>query len=146
LGRKYFYGILSAPPCTDFSVSGAQYWGEKDEDGRTNHSCILVHQTLMIIKYFNSNFWVLENPIGRMEKLIPEMKKYRLLSFNPCDFGDPYTKKTILYGKFNPFLVQKPVKPTDGSKMHFISPGKKRSEIRSTTPLGFAQAFFEANK
>ena len=28
-------GVLAAPPCTDFSGSGAQYWGIKDEDGRT---------------------------------------------------------------------------------------------------------------
>ena len=29
------YGILAAPPCTDFAGSGAQYWKTKDEDGRT---------------------------------------------------------------------------------------------------------------
>jgi len=27
---KSVYGILAAPPCTDFSVSGAQYWKQKD--------------------------------------------------------------------------------------------------------------------
>lgn len=143
---KHFYGILAAPPCTDFAGSGARWWKEKDKDGRTNYSCILIHQTLAIIKYFNSEFWALENPVGRIEKLVPEMKQYRLLSFNPCDFGDPYTKKTILYGKFNPFLTYKPVKPTEGSKMHKLPPSEKRQEIRSTTPLGFAYAFYEANK
>lgn len=157
LGKKYFYGILAAPPCTDFSGSGAQYWKMKDEDGRTNYSCILVHQTLMIIKYFNPNFWVLENPVGRIEKLIPELTKYRLYSFNPCDFGDAYTKKTILYGKFNPFIIHSYVNPEyvimkDGKRMSkhhydsFYLPKSKRSEVRSITPLGFAQAFYEANK
>ena len=29
------YGILAAPPCTDFAGSGAQYWKIKDEDERT---------------------------------------------------------------------------------------------------------------
>ena len=38
--RKYHlpnkvYGVLAAPPCTHFSVSGAQYWKAKDSDGRT---------------------------------------------------------------------------------------------------------------
>ena len=32
---KDVYGILAAPPCTDFSVSGAQYWKRKDQDGTT---------------------------------------------------------------------------------------------------------------
>ena len=28
-------GILAAPPCTTFALSGAQYWGEKDKNGKT---------------------------------------------------------------------------------------------------------------
>jgi site-specific DNA-cytosine methylase len=38
-------GILAAPPCTDFSVSGAQYWKNKDENGRTESSVQLVKST-----------------------------------------------------------------------------------------------------
>jgi len=34
--------ILAAPPCTDFASSGAQYWPEKDRDGRTAYSLELV--------------------------------------------------------------------------------------------------------
>ena len=26
-------GILAAPPCTDFTSAGAQYWAQKDKDG-----------------------------------------------------------------------------------------------------------------
>ena len=35
-------GILLAPPCTDFTVSGAQYWPAKDADGTTDYSISLV--------------------------------------------------------------------------------------------------------
>ena len=67
------YGILAAPPCTDFAGSGAQYWKAKDEDGRTAASLALVHKTLDFVDYFNPKFWVLENPVGRLPKLLPRI-------------------------------------------------------------------------
>ena len=52
------YAILAAPPCTDFSVSGAQYWKKKDADGTTQKSIALVKKTLEIIKYFNPYIYI----------------------------------------------------------------------------------------
>lgn len=152
----HVYGIIAAPPCTDFAGSGARWWKEKDKDqGRIETSIALV-ELAMLIKQLcpNLNFWALEQPVGRVEKLVPELKPFRKYLFNPCDFGDPYTKKTILYGEFNNNLKKNPVAPE-----HIIWAGKKfpklfagtggtseRSKtIRSTTPAGFARAFFEAN-
>ena len=66
------------------------------------------------------------------------------LIFNPCDYGDPYTKKTLLWGRFT-VPRKRPVEPTLGSKMHLLPPSKDRWKLRSATPPGFAQAFFEAN-
>ena len=54
-------------------------------------------------------------------------------------------KKTGLWGNFN-IPVKKPVKPIEGSKIHLMSPSQNRTTLRSITPSGFAQAFFEANK
>ena len=144
-------GILSAPPCTDFSVSGAQYWAAKDADGRTEKSVLLVKKTLEIIDYFQPKFWALENPVGRIDKLVPELKPLRRLLFNPCDYGDPYTKKTILWGHFNPMLVKSPVAPirscSQGSWLQTLGGNsEKTKELRSVTPPGFAKAFFEAHK
>ena len=34
-------GVLSAPPCTDFSGSGARWWPAKDADGRTKDELVL---------------------------------------------------------------------------------------------------------
>lgn len=153
-------GILAAIPCTDFSRAGAQYWKAKDADGRTAESVKLANYTLDVIDYFekqgNLKFWVVENPIGRIEKCVPRLKGKRTLQFNPCDFGDGYTKKTILWGYFNPFLIQNPVKPVkqtvsaNGRSTNATSAevyyGAFGKETRSITPMGFAYAFYEAQK
>jgi len=137
---SHVHGILAAPPCTHFSVSGAQHWGGKDADGRTLDHLTIVMACLRIIAEARPAWWALENPIGRLRGWLgaPAM------SFDPCDFGDPYTKRTQLWGRFRlPFFS--PCDPTDGSRMHLISPGPERARIRSQTPPGFAKAFFEAN-
>ena len=145
-------GILAAPPCTDFSVSGARWWPEKDRDGRTNASIHLVQQVLRIVRFFQPDFWAIENPVGRIEKLVPDLKGYGPYWFQPCDFGDPYTKKTGLWGEFVPPLPlfiggSRAVAPTEGSKMWKSYGGKseRTKTARSETPLGFARAFFDAN-
>ena len=64
--------------------------------------------------------------------------------FNPCDYGDPWTKKTALWGEFN-IPEEKPVKPLGKNPIWNMPPSKNRGEIRSITPRGFAEAFFRAN-
>lgn len=138
------HGILSAPPCTDFSGSGAQYWKAKDEDGRTAYSLSLVDKVLEIVNKTNPKWWVLENPVGRLQKLRPILGKPYY--FNPCDFGDPYTKKTGLFGNFNRNLVKTPVTPDPNNWIMKLGGKSERTkELRSMTPLGFSKAFFDAN-
>ena len=79
------YGILAAPPCTDFASSGAQYWKTKDADGRTDASLRLIYKTLEIIEATQPVFWVLENPVGRLQSLVPELGKPWY--FNPNQFA-----------------------------------------------------------
>jgi len=143
------YGILAAPPCTDFSVSGAQYWPKKDADGTTERSLELVWATLDIIKYCQPEFWALENPVGRLPKLIPSLGKPWY--FQPHWFGDAYTKKTGLWGNFNRNLIRNDVEPVrecaQGSWLMKLGGKSERTkELRSMTPMGFAYAFYEANK
>lgn len=146
-------GLLAAPPCTAFAASGARWWQDKDLPGSAEEPWEsftekMVGLTLIVwemVYRFQPRFWALENPVGRIEKLCPELKPYRRMSFNPCDYGDPYTKKTILWGDFNPNLPRNPVRPVDGSKMHRLPPSADRAALRSQTPIGFARAFYEAN-
>lgn len=146
--KDYIYGFLSATPCTEFAGSGARWWEEKDKDPKRLENAIALATAILYAKYAcpDIKFWVQENPVGRMEKLIPEFKEYRKMSFNPCDYGDPYTKKTILWGEFNTSLPKNPVMPLFGSYMHSIPPSEQRQAIRSATPPGFAKAFFQANR
>lgn len=141
------YGILAAPVCTDFSVSGAQYWPLKDTDGRTIESMSIVIGCLRIIGMCKSLvFWSLENPVGRLRRWMGEP----ILIFDPCDFGDPYTKKTLLWGRFN-IPRANPVKPdrvcSQGSWIQTLGgKSEKTKMLRSITPPGFSRAFFEANQ
>ncbi|OWY39386.1 hypothetical protein CEK28_08690 [Xenophilus sp. AP218F] len=142
---KDIYAILAACPCTDFAVSGARHFAAKDADGRTVASVKLVHQTLRTIEYFKPAVWALENPVGRIEELggLPPWR----LSFDPNHLGDPYTKKTLIWGRFNGDLPVAPVEPTEGSKMHRLYGGKSQAtkNARSVTPEGFSYGFFMAN-
>ncbi len=154
------YGLFFAPPCTDYSVSGAWTWPSKDKptigfepfESTTELSDALVLICFHLVDILKPRgFWVLENPVGRIEKRIPELQPFRSLLFNPCDYGDPYTKKTILWGEFNSNLKQTPVKPVkacaQGSWLQKLGgKSEKTKALRSATPLGFAKAFFEANK
>lgn len=141
-------GVLCAPPCDHFSVSGAQYWPAKDADGRTAAAVQIVRDCLGIVDAVNPRWWVLENPIGRIAKLVPELGP-PVMRFDPCDYGDPWTKRTQLWGKFRP-PMKTPVQPirstTQGSWLMALG-GKsaKTKRLRSMTPPGFARAFFGAN-
>lgn len=149
-------GILAAPPCTHFTKASSLNWESYDKEGLTQYSVNLVIKILEIVLYFNPQFWAIENPPGRLTKLLPRLSKYRLLNFSPSEYGDPIYKYTILYGVFNSFLIKSYVKPiyqlqrkkgckslNDYYKKEF--PDLNRSERRSITPPGFSQKFFEAN-
>ncbi len=144
------HGILAAPPCTHFTNSGAQYWKAKDQDGRTLSDLEIVTACLRVIAMTKPKWWVMENPVGRLRRWMGPPR----YSFNPCDHGDAYTKKTLLWGDFN--LPEKnPVEPVfvtmkNGdrySPIHAKTGGRseKTKELRSMTPQGFAKAFMLAN-
>jgi hypothetical protein len=139
------YGVLAACPCTDFASSGARHFAAKDADGRTIQSIKLVQMTRATIEFFKPMVWAVENPVGRIEKLtgLPPWR----LSFDPNHLGDPYTKKTLLWGRFNADLPIAPVEATEGSKMwsQYGGSSLRTKNARSATPEGFAYAFFMAN-
>lgn len=153
----YFHGILAAVPCTAYALSGARWWPTKDADGTTEAFDKITRRTLEIINYFRSGigFWAIENPVGRIAKRVPELAKFRLYIFDPFNFGEAYKKKTVLYGEFSPWFVLTPVKPIIAPRgehsidhFHGIKGNvgwNDRAALRSITPPGFSQAFFQAN-
>lgn len=149
------YGILAAPPCTDFAGSGAQYWKAKDLDGRTEQSLALVRKTLNLVDVYTPKFWALENPVGRLPTLVPRLGKPWY--FNPNEFAgwlegeeadrECYTKRTGLWGEFEvPIKKPLPVSPGGSWIMKLGGKSERTKELRSMTPLGFAYAFYESNK
>lgn len=149
-------GILAAPPCTEFSGSGARWWASKEKETPglleaamdTVITCYNIALYYRIYDSFNLRWWVMENPVGRMQKVVLERRDIDIgkwvMTFQPCDYGDPYTKRTCLWGDFTE-PVKTPVEPTEGSKIHLMAPSEDRWRLRSMTPPGFAKAFFEAN-
>jgi hypothetical protein len=148
--NREVHGILAAPPCTDFSVSGAQYWPDKDGDGRTLTSLSIVDACLRAVAIYRPKWWVLENPVGRLRRYLGPPKH----SFNPWEYAgygsdaDRYTKKTLLWGDFVP-PIESPLSPlasgNDTWIMKLGGKSEKTKTLRSMTPLGFAKAFREAN-
>lgn len=189
-------GILAAPPCTDFTSSGAQYWAKKDACGQTDESLELIYQVMRLADLFtptdpdyyeenpdNTFFWCFENPVGRLPKLIEGLGSPKY--FHPYEYAgwndvghetefilngirekngigitayeadlilktETYTKKTGLWGDFT-MPEKKPIDPVKGAPQGSVLQrfGGKSIETknkRSATPMGFARAFYEANK
>ena len=134
------YGILAAPPCTHIAGSGARWWAEKGPEALLE-ALSIADACLRFVALCNPDFWALENPVGRLPRFYGKPKMY----FHPCDYGDPYTKKTALWGRFGKMKFDK-VKPEEKNRIWHMSPGPDRSKLRSITPPCFARAFFEANR
>lgn len=137
LPDKPVHGILAAPPCTVFANSGAR-WPRTDQEMRDGLS--VVDACCRLILAARPVWWALENPHGKLSRYLGPPR----LTFQPNDYGDDYTKFTCLWGEFNT-PIRTPVPATAGSKMHLLPPSEDRAALRSETPMGFAQAFFEAN-
>jgi hypothetical protein len=132
-------GVLAAPPCTEFAGSGARWWAGKGEEVLLD-GLSTVDAACRIILIHRPQWWVIENPVGRLNRWLGEP----VMLFDPADYGDAYTKRTCLWGRFNaPYKARVPA--TEGSRMHLMSPSPDRAARRSETPAGFSQAFFEAN-
>jgi hypothetical protein len=132
--------IFAFPPCTDLAVSGARDFAKKSwpmlRDGMD-----LFFATLQAAKWAGCPYMI-ENPVGR----IAGIHHPATHTFDPCDYGDPYTKKTCLWTGGGFVMPPKNrVEPTLGSMMHTLPPSQDRQSIRSQTPEGFARAVFEAN-
>lgn len=151
-------GLLFAIPCTDYALCGSKHFKQKDNDGTTLKSDLLVNKVKSIIDYFESFycllFWAVENPKSRIHTRHKWLGKIKY-KFNPCDFAgyDPipdnsrYNKETWLWGNFNnptknriePFVKEYPGFKKLGGK------SERTKELRSITPIGFSYAFYNAN-
>lgn len=150
------YGILAAPPCTMFSLARTR--AKKPRDFREGMECVEACMRLIweARKRGKLAFWALENPMCYLRQFLGKPP----FTFDPWEFGDPYTKKTDIWGYYNlprkkytsieqvMTVEQMQRCSTNNRKLPSISEitGSKQSAKRAITPAGFANAFFNANK
>ena len=158
------YGILAAPPCTEFSVLNclAEPRKRKPEEG-----LIVVDACFRIIQLCKPVFYAIENPMGFLKEYLGKPD----FIFQPWEFGDAWTKRTALWGLFNlphktytnwyevpkldlytrpnrnkpnfAYLHKSAIKSIP--QLSSYEP-KTDADFRAITPPGFAQAFFIANR
>lgn len=129
------------PPCTHLAVSGARWFAGKGL-GALRDSVDLFHWSARIAEWCEAPY-LIENPVSTISTYWRKPDH----TFDPCDYGDPWTKKTCLWTGGGFRMPQKfPVEPTQGSRMHLLPPSDDRADLRSETPPGFARAVFEANR
>jgi hypothetical protein len=166
------WGVLAAPPCTEFAGSGARWWSTKPPE-LLEEALEVVRACLDIITLADPVWWALENPVGRLPRYIG---RYRY-TFQPWEYGDPWLKHTCIWGNHNIPVKHPCPKPEGGTGrwrysltnhlspkptaeqlarlvrtgmippdwIHRLGPCPDRAMLRSITPPGFARAFFEAN-
>lgn len=157
------YGILAAPPCTEFSVLNC-----KAENRQRNfmRGIEIVTACFGIIKTCNPVFWAMENPAGYLRKFIGKPR----LTFQPWEFGDPWTKRTDIWGYYcSPERIYRKWDDVPDKLPLYTRPGREKpnfsylhksaidlipqlqfardyiktdADFRAITPPGFANAFF----
>lgn len=161
------YGIIANPVCTEFSIATGFHKQKDYEKGM-----YLVNHCLRIIDECGKDklkFWAIENPAsGHLKDYLGKPD----FCYEPWWYGDPWTKKTALWGKFNiplrkyyrwedvPKNPKLYIRPTRNKpSMAFLHKSAKRyipgfkdfhveddMSFRSLCPQGFAEEFFAVNR
>jgi hypothetical protein len=154
---KSVYGILAAPPCTEFSL--AKGAAPRDFQGamKVVRACMDIIWQCRI--YGSLKFWAMENPVGFLRQFMGKPA----YTFEQWQFGTNTVKATDIWGYFNeprPMVKVRPEKITtcighSTNSLHWADPivpdeykalNLDRAAKRAITPAGFAEAFFKANK
>lgn len=137
------YGILAAPPCTQFSIARTRAKIPRDLTGglQTVNACMdIIHH---VQAYGKLQFWALENPRGLLRRFLGRPP----LTFMQWQYGDGRDKPTDLWGFYNTPRPTSTIRPTDikdwGGER--VKDGYDRAAVRAMTPEGFARAFYKAN-
>ena len=151
------YGILAAPPCTEFSLAKGSRPRDFNAAMKVVKACMNIIWHCRI--YGNLKFWAMENPRGFLRKFMGKPA----YTFEQWQFGASIIKKTDIWGYFNEPKPTVKICPENitvrfgkrSNSRDFSTPivpdaykhlNLTRSAARAITPAGFAEAFFRANK
>lgn len=137
------HGVLAAPPCTYFCRM--RMCRGTPTPAQFKEGLSVVDACLRIIAITKPVWWALENPQGFLKKWLGEPQ----WKFHPYEYGDPWTKRTWLWGSFRPPMPSSQI-VAEHSLVRAHRNGRQpglahNARDRSRTPAKFAQAFFEAN-
>ena len=160
------YGILAAPPCTEFSLAknGSRRTRDLAAGMETVEACLRIIWQCRLAG--GLKFWALENPVGFLRQFLG-IPHYTFFQWWFGDRGikrtdlwgyfrepkrtvwerpdDPYFIKQYSSGKKNQFAWSAPECP-EWAESYIRSQPDRRAALRAITPPGFAQAFFRANR
>lgn len=136
--------LFAFPPCTDVTNSDAR-------DFRIKGTALLRDALEIFSACEHAAKWcgvpyMVENPRGQFSRHMGPPDE----TFNPWEYGDPWTKETHLWTG-NGFVMPTPTvfeEPLelDRGRIHKASPGDGRANFRSETPPGFARQVFNTNQ
>jgi len=124
--------IIAFPPCTHLCCSGARWFKEKQKDGRQK----MAIDFFMHFVYNDCKMIAIENPIGIMSTHYRKPDQI----IQPWQYGHGETKATCLWLKGLPLLQPTKIVSERKNRIHFMSPSKERSKLRSKTYKGIAVA------
>ncbi|MDR3132688.1 MAG: hypothetical protein LBU42_01525 [Prevotellaceae bacterium] len=154
---RAIYGILAAPPCTEFSLAKGSLPRDFKAAMQVVRACM---EVIWHCRTFGKiKFWAMENPRGFLRQFMGKPA----FVFEQWQYGTNTVKATDIWGYFNtpnPTVKTRPDNITtcirhrsngrDWTKPVIPNEYKQldldRAAARAITPAGFAQAFFKANK
>jgi hypothetical protein len=123
------YGILAAPPCTEFSFAKSR--SKKPRNLAAGMEIVLACLSIIwrcqyelptpLAKRTKLTFWALENPYGLLIRMLGKPA----LTFQPFYFGDLYQKKTCLWGFFNTPQMGKKINEIDKNYIQDMGRSRK---------------------
>lgn len=152
------YGILAAPPCTEFSKAKGSLPRDFEGGVKVMAACLQIIWQCRI--HGKPAFWALENPVGFMRQFMGRPH----FTYKHWQYGDFGIKPTDIWGYFKepiPTVKDRPALLTamypDGcshglilshpsAPPEYADMGLNRAAIRAITPKGFANAFYKANR
>src|SRR5438094_503227 len=103
-----FDGVIASPPCEMFSIARNFHHGHPPDKQRD--ALGVVASTFRLIAQIQPNWFVVENPRGKLRKFIGPPKETIYL----CSYGSNWMKPTDLWGKY-PGKLRMPCAPHHSS-------------------------------
>ena len=97
--------IWASPPCESFSVGSiGKHWNKDHtpKSERAVHGLAILDRTIDVIEMSKPRYWFIENPRGKMRKVIDNMLadrlgKYKRETICYCRYGDTRMKPTDIW-------------------------------------------------